>query len=179
MTRLGASEHFEAGEVRATHGLRGELRVRPLSGTGSALFDARRVLLSRPGVAPVEYEVLRAARTRDQVLLRLRDIADIGQAEALIGCKVLMRFADLPALPDDEFYWFELQGMTVVDRQHGEIGRIEDLYSSPAHDIYVVRGPRGEVLVPAVGEIVLGIERTSRRMTVDLPEGLLPETDDL
>jgi len=176
---LGAAELFEAGEVRATHGLRGELRVRPLSGAGSALFDAPRVMLARAGGAPVEYEVLRAARTRDQVLLRLRDITDISQAEALVGSKVLMRFADLPELPADEFYWFELQGMSVVDRQHGEIGRIEDLYSSPAHDIYVVRGVRGEVLIPAVDEIVLSIERTTRCMTVDLPEGLLPATDDL
>lgn len=176
---LGAAELFEAGEVRGTHGLRGELRVRPLSGAGSALFDAPRVLLSRPGAAPVEYEVLRAAPTRDQVLLRLRGITDIGQAETLIGSKVLMHFADLPELPEDEFYWFELQGMSVVDRQRGDLGRIEDLYNSPAHDIYVVRGPRGEVLIPAVDEIVLSIERATRRMTVDLPEGLLPETDDL
>lgn len=176
---LGAAELFEAGEVRGTHGLRGELRVRPLSGAGSALFEATRVLLSRPGAAPVEYEVLRAARTRDQVLLHLRGVEHISQAEVLVGSKVLMRFADLPGLPADEFYWFELQGMAVVDRQRGEIGRIEDLFSSPAHDIYVVRGPYGEVLIPAVDDIVLSIERTTRRVTVDLPEGLLPEADDL
>jgi 16S rRNA processing protein RimM len=90
-----------------------------------------------------------------------------------------MRYGDLPDLADDEFYWFEIEGLTVVDRTRGEIGILEDMFSTAAHDIYVVRGRLGEILIPAVDEFVLGVDQEERRMTVDLPEGLVPDTDEV
>lgn len=162
-----------------THGLRGEVRVRALSGAASALFDATRVQLVQGSTPPVEYRVERTSLHRGQVLMKLQGLDRIELVEPLLGSRVLMRFADLAQLPDDEFYWFELEGMRVVDRQLGVIGRIEELLVTPAHDVYVVRGERGEVLIPAVDEFVVDVDRQQRCMTVDLPEGLVPEADDL
>lgn len=179
MTVLGDLKTFIAGAVTATHGLRGELRVRPASGGASALRGAERVLLQRGGGEPVAYRVQRAGVHRGLLLLKLAGLDRIEQVEELVGAQVLMPYADLPSLPDDEFYWFELEGMTVTDRRLGELGRIEDLFETPAHDVYVVRGPRGEVLIPAVAAMIVAVDRRARRMTVDLPEGLVPEPDDL
>lgn len=162
-----------------THGLRGELRVRPLTGGSSALLDAQRVLLRHGAGEAVTYTVTRSAVHRNMVLLKLRGIDLIEQAEVLVGARVLMPYADLGELPEDEFYWFELEGMTVVDRHHGELGRIEDLFETPAHDVYVVRGRYGEVLIPAVAEMIVSVDRQQRCMTVELPEGLVAEADDL
>lgn len=162
-----------------THGLRGEVRVRALSGAASALFDATRVQLVQGSTSPVEYRVERTSLHRGQVLMKLQGLDRIELVEPLLGSRVLMRFADLAQLPDDEFYWFELEGMRVVDRQLGVIGRIEELLVTPAHDVYVVRGEHGEVLIPAVDEFVVDVDRQQRCMTVDLPEGLVPEADDL
>jgi 16S rRNA processing protein RimM len=179
VTVLGDQKTFIAGEVTATHGLRGELRVRPISGGTSALLTAERVLLRRGGDEPIEYRVQRVGAQRGQLLLKLAGLDRIEQVEGLIGARLLMPFADLPPLPADEFYWFELEGMTVADRRLGELGRIEELFETPAHDVYVVRGARGEVLIPAVAAMIVAVDRQTRRMTVDLPEGLVPETDDL
>ena len=56
---------------------------------------------------------------------------------------------------------------------------VEEVFTTAAHDIYVVRGRYGEVLIPAVAEFVVEIDRDGRRMTVDLPEGLVPENDEV
>jgi len=67
----------------------------------------------------------------------------------------------------------------VVDRRRGELGRLDDLLATGGHDLYVVNGRFGEVLIPAVGRFVLAIDPGAGVMTVDLPEGLVAEVDDL
>lgn len=171
---------FEVGVVAGTHGLRGELRVRPISGSASALLDAGCVFLaSGEAGATVEHKVLRATPHKSQVILRLAGLEHISAAEGLLGRRVFMRYADLGELPDDTRYWFQLAGLTVVDRQRGAIGTLDDLFTTPAHDVYVVNGPFGEVLIPAVEAMVVAIDLETRQMTVDLPEGLIPDADDL
>lgn len=171
---------FEVGVVAGTHGLRGELRVRPISGSTSALLDAGSVFLaSGEAGATVEYKVLRTTPHKSQVILRLTGLEHISVAEGLLGRRVFMRYGDLGELPDDTRYWFQLAGLAVVDRQRGPIGTLDDLFTTPAHDVYVVNGPFGEVLIPAVEAMVVAVDLETRQMTVDLPEGLIPDADDL
>jgi len=171
---------LEVGVVAGTHGLRGELRVRPLSGNTSALLDATRVSLAVGAAgAKVEYKVLHASPYKAQIRLQLAGLEHISVAEGLVGSRVFMRQTDLGELPDDTRYWFQLAGLNVVDRQRGTLGTLDDLFTTPAHDIYVVNGPYGEVLIPAVAALVIAIDLEARQMTVDLPEGLIPDADDL
>ena len=172
-----AAELFAAGVIVGTRGLRGELRVRPSSGSGSALLDAETVWLAVAGGVPTPFAVVKATANKMLVMLQLATLDHIDKVAGLNGTPVLMRYADLGELPEDSYYWHQLQGLSVVDKQRGEIGSIEDLFSTAAHDIYVVRGRFGEVLIPAVDAFVVEIDEATRRMTVDLPDGLIPGTD--
>lgn len=174
-----ADEMFRVGTVTGTHGLRGDLKVRPVTSGSAALLEAREVLLEHPAGAVVWRRTLRASEHKGLILLRLEGVDSIETAQPLVGSGVLMRREDLAELPEDENYWFELEGMSVVDLRRGGLGTLEDMFTTAAHDIYVVRGPFGEILIPAVDAFVVEIDRTLRRMTVDLPEGLVPETDAL
>jgi len=167
------------GVVAGTHGLKGDLKVRPSSGDSDSLLDAPEIFLRRGAEEPVSQRPARVAFHKGNILLRLQGLESIEAVQSLVGCEVLMRYSDLPELVDDEFYWFEIKGLTVVDQSRGEIGTLEDMFSTAAHDIYVVRGPLGEILIPAVDEFVLEIDREGRRMTVDLPEGLVPDPDEV
>jgi len=167
------------GVVTGTHGLRGDLKVRPQSGDSGSVLDAPVVFLRRGAGEPVEHKPVRIALHKGIVLLRLQGLEKIEAVESLVGSEVLMRYSDLPELVDDEYYWYELEGLTVFDQGRGEIGTLEDMFSTPAHDIYVVRGPLGEILIPAVDEFVLDVDLDRGRMTVDLPEGLVPDTDEV
>lgn len=172
-----ATALFEAGVIVGTRGLRGELRVRPSSGSSTALLDVETVFLAVAKGEPAPFAVSKATLVKGQVMLQLATLDHINKVEGLSGTPVLVRYADLDELPEDSYYWHELQGLSVVDKQRGEIGSIEDLFSTPAHDIYVVRGRFGEVLIPAVDAFIVEIDEATRCMTVDLPDGLIPGTD--
>jgi 16S rRNA processing protein RimM len=167
---------FPAGVVIGVHGLRGDLKVRPLSGDSTSLDSVKEVTLRGTNTNSL-HKVQKASRHKENLLIRLEGIDSIESAETFIGCEVLISHNDLVALPEDEFYWFQLEGLRVDDSQHGDLGRIIEIFTTPAHDILVVRGPRGEVLIPVVDAFILSIDEDAKVMHVDLPEGLVPEVD--
>ncbi|WP_305044182.1 ribosome maturation factor RimM [Geoalkalibacter sp.] len=169
-------ELFQAGVVVGTHGLRGDLKVRPLTPGSTVLLDTRTVHLGRDGQEDLAtYQVRRAVAHKGLVLLRLEGRESIEAAAPLKGSKVFMPLAELPDLEDDESYWYELQGAEVIDRRLGLLGILEDLFVTAAHDVYVVRGRFGEVLIPAVDEFILEFDEEQGRLLVDLPFGLVDE----
>lgn len=158
------------------HGLRGDLKVRPLSGDSTSLDSVKEITLQGPTKTTL-HQVQRAARHKGNLLIRLEGVTSVEHAAEFIGCEVLISHDDLRALPDDEFYWFQLEGLRVDDRQQGNLGKIVEIFTTPAHDILVVRGPRGEVLIPVVDAFILKIDEDAKVMHVDLPEGLVPEAN--
>lgn len=175
----GAGQLFQLGVVVGTHGLRGDLKVRPLTPDSRSLLVAEQVFIRDKEGGLHSHEPARAVPQKGNVLLRLRGFESIEAVQHLVGSDVLMSYADLPDLDDDEFYWYELQGLKVVDRTRGELGVLDDLLATGAHDIYVVNGRFGEIMIPAVSQFVLDIDLESGQMTVDLPEGLVPEADEV
>ncbi len=167
-------ELFLLGVVTGTHGLRGDLKIRPLSENSDALQSAGEIFLRR-GDEVVRYLPARVSIHKGNFLLRLQGLTHIDAVQPLVGCEVLMHFGDLAPPGEDEFYWFELEGLKVVDRNRGELGTLEELFTTAAHDIYVVRGRFGEVLIPAVDEFIVEVDRPGGRLLVDLPEGLVPD----
>jgi len=174
-----SSEWFAVGAIVAVHGLRGDLKVRPLTADSDALVSATRLLLVDRKGHELPVVPLRVTAHKGNYLLRLRGMEHIDTVESLVGREVRMLYEDLPKLADDEYYWHQLQGLRVVDRRRGELGRLDDLLATGAHDVYVVNGRFGEVLIPAVGRFVLDVDPDAGVMTVDLPEGLVAEVDGL
>ena len=166
-------ELLPLGRVVGIHGLKGDLKVRVHSADPTALRAAVRVFLSRPGGEPAPHRVEQAVWHKAHLLLRLEGCRRAEDAQALVGYEVLLPAEELPELADDEFYWRELQGMTVIDRQRGELGTLQEIFNTAAHDIYVVQGRFGEILIPVVDEFILEVDVEQRRMLVELPEGLI------
>ncbi len=170
---------FRVGMVIGVHGLKGDLKVRPETRDSEALLQAGQVFLRRPGAEMEAYRPARVAPHKGGFILRLAGLDDINSVERLVGCEVLMPLDQLSELPEGENYWYELKGLRVVDRRLGELGELAELFTTAAHDLYVVRGARGEVLIPAVRQFVLEVDLEAGRMLVDLPEGLVPEPDEV
>jgi hypothetical protein len=82
----------------------------------------------------------------------------------------------LPVLTEDTYYWFDLVGLSVYDPAGFLLGRLDEVIPTPGNDVYVVKGnvegqPR-ELLIPAIGDVVLSIDMAGKTMVVELPEGL-------
>ena len=170
-------ELMEVGVVIGTHGLRGDLKIRTLPTGGLALPGARKVYLKNSEGHPVPYDAVRSSLHKQNILLRLSGFESLDDVQALIGSSVWMDKVELPELDDDQFFWTDIEGLEVVDCGTGIIGEVVGMFSTPAHDIIEVQGRFGEVLVPAVEPFLVEIDQSKGVLHVDLPEGLIPNTE--
>ena len=168
---------LEIGKIVGTHGLRGDLKIRLNSGDPDILLNAEQIVLHLPSGERLAVKAVRQAVHKGQVLLRLQGFESINLVEHMPGGLVLLPEAQLPELEEDEFYWSQLTGLQVIDRSRGPIGNLRQIFTTAAHDTYVVKGEYGEVMIPAVAQFVLEIDLEKQVMNVDLPEGLIPEEE--
>mgnify|MGYP001823324803 FL=1 len=115
---------------------------------------------------------------KGHILLRLKGYENINLVTVFVGREVLMLRSEVSGLDAGESYWQDIQGIEVVDRRCGSLGTLEDMFTTAAHVIYVVQGPFGEVLIPFVDAFISDVDIAGNRMMVDLPEGLVPESDE-
>jgi 16S rRNA processing protein RimM len=96
-------------------------------------------------------------------VLRLEGISDRATAERLVG-----RYLEAPAqpLPADTYYWHQLIGMAAVDEAGNELGTVVEVFRAGENEVYRIEGPSGELLVPALRDVVRSIDLAAGRMVV-------------
>ncbi len=158
------------------HGIRGSLKVHSYAESMSIYKAEEGIRLALPD-GSVRTMTIQWVKPHGRVLLMtLDEVADRSQAESLIGSTLFADRACLPALEEDTYYWSDLVGLRVYDTAGVHLGRLDEVIPTPGNDIYVVRGeqegqPR-EMLIPAIGDVVLKIDLEGKTMIVDPPEGL-------
>lgn len=153
------------GRITKPHGLRGQVKVRVDSDVRDQLQPGRRVRLGGPG--PVrEYEVETFGFQGNAGLLGLAGVRDRDAAEALVGGVLEVEAGALPALSEGEYYWHQVAGLRVVSEEGRFLGTLADMFSTPAHDVWVARAPGQEYLIPAVGEVVLSVNPAEKEVRV-------------
>jgi 16S rRNA processing protein RimM len=166
------------GEVVAIFGLRGELKVRINTDFQDPFAQAKKVCL-RPrskadpaatGRVAQLFDIERARMHKEQVLLKVRGIESIEDAERWRGARVQIRRSDVGPLPENSYYSQDLIGFDVVTRTGRVVGKLEKILPYPAQDLFQI----GDILIPAVKEMV-EVDPAARRIIVDPPEGLLPD----
>ena len=165
-----SSGHVAVGRVVAPHGLRGEIRVEPLTAQ-SEHFAAGRTLW----IEETAHEVEASRRQRGFVLLRLSGMASVEAAEALRGSLLSLPESELAPLPEGEYYAYQIIGLEVYDGDGARLGKVVGLFPTGSNDVYVVDGPRGELLLPAIDDVIVEVDVAGGRMVVSLMDGLLPE----
>jgi 16S rRNA processing protein RimM len=122
-----------------------------------------------------EYLVERARVQGEMVLLKLQNIDDRTTAERYRGTTVDVTVETAGAPPRGQFYWHQVIGLAVEDAQtHELLGTVADILETGANDVYIVRGARGEILVPAIKAVVQKIDPVHGRMLIQPLPGMLP-----
>jgi 16S rRNA processing protein RimM len=163
------------GEVGRPHGLRGEVRVIPLT-DDPARFEALAtcVLWSEARDQRQVRRITGARRQGDAVILGLEGCDSAEAAGALVGHLLAVPESEARPLPEGQFYPWQLQGCQVVTEEGAEVGTVKRIEASPAHDLWVVEGAAGrEHLIPAVPAIVREVDLAGRRVVIAPPDGLL------
>ncbi len=178
MMNVAVQGLLEVGVIVGTHGLRGDLKVKPLPTGDLALPGAREVSLRDSAGRLISYRVVRSTLHKQNYLLRLEGLDSLVAVEPLVGVSVFMARAQLPKLPADQFYWTDIEDFEVVDQRLGTLGRVTGMFTTAAHDILEVEGLRGEILIPAIEPFLIECDREGNRLLVSLPDGLVPESGD-
>ena len=162
------------GQIVRAHGLRGELRVAPLTDHPERFQRLSECVLWDASRDERETRCITTARPHgDSVLLTVAGCDSPEAASGLVGRLVAVPEAEaLPPGPG-RFYPWQLEGARVVTEDGREVGRVARIESSPAQDLWVVRGDGREHLIPAVPEIVLDVDVQGQRVVIRPPDGLL------
>ncbi|MGD0673359.1 MAG: ribosome maturation factor RimM [Candidatus Binatus sp.] len=164
---------LRVGRITGAHGLKGALRLRPDNPDSDSLEQVARVFLESAGQAR-EFRLTGLTRLNATTRrITLEGVADVDAAEALKGAVVMLAAEDVPAAKPGEFYYYEAIGCEVFITDGSRLGTIEEIFSTGAHDIWVVRDGEREVLVPVIEDVVKAMDFAARRVTIEPIPGLL------
>ncbi|MBF9219920.1 ribosome maturation factor RimM [Hymenobacter ruricola] len=169
-------ETYQLGYLLKTHGLRGHVAAHFDVDDVDDYLKLKKVYLALPAAPTklVEHNIEKVQpQSGNRVLLKLRGIDRIEEAEPLRGAQLYLPLAELPALDEDQFYFHDVIGFTVVDANLGELGTVENFYELPQQDMLAMRYQGHEVLIPVVDEIVTHADHEKKQVHVNLPDGLL------
>jgi 16S rRNA processing protein RimM len=175
VTRPEPSTLVAVGEILRPVGLRGELRVRPLTDRPAERFPGLgECFLWEPTLDRREpCRVLASRLEGTMVLVRLAGIEGPEAAAALSGWLLAVDREDALPPGDGCFYPWELAGARVLTTEGRDVGGFLRVEASPAQDLWVIGDGSREWLLPAVPDIVVEVSVAARRIVIDPPDGLL------
>jgi 16S rRNA processing protein RimM len=148
----------------------GEVKVQPYSRQPQRFRELRTVYI---GESFTPATVAHRRAYGNGVILRLQTIRSREAARELIGQTLYVPEAEAVPLAKGEYFVHQIVGLAVVTTAGEALGTVTDIVETGSNDVYVVRGARGEVLVPALKDVIKDVDLDAGTMTVELPPGLL------
>jgi 16S rRNA processing protein RimM len=174
-----AKNLFPIGRVIKTHGIKGKVKVDYFGEDLHRFSLYREIFIEGEKDRPRAYEVLEAIPQPPRLILKLKGIEKVEEAEPLIGKEIFIKREALLELEKGEYYWMDILGMEVETQAGKRIGKVMEIFPTGAHDVYVVEGKRGEILLPATEEVIQSIDLKRGVMTVIRMEGLWEDEDEI
>jgi 16S rRNA processing protein RimM len=167
------------GRVVRPHGVRGKIKLEYFGEDVNCFPPSREVFIEVKAGRLQAYEILETTPQAPRLILHLKGIERREEVEPLIGKEVFIKREVLPDLEEGEYYWMDLLGMSVETQEGKKIGRVKEIFSTGANDVFVIEGKRGEIFLPATEEVVQGVDRERGVMKVSRKNGLWEEEDEV
>ena len=174
---------IEVGRVLGAWGIKGGIRVQPFSKDPEALLSAKRWFIRPPeglgaklGVLsfPPSLRVTHSKVHGDSVVATAQQLPDRNAAEAMQGARIFISRSNFPSAGDGEFYWIDLIGLSVRNREGLELGTVSELMSTGPQTVLVLTQPNPddaakplERMIPFVSAYVDKVDMTARLILVD------------
>jgi 16S rRNA processing protein RimM len=151
------------GEIAGSFGVRGELKVQPLTDFPERFDDLSEILVG-PERRP--YRVERARRHSGRYILKLTGVDTPEAVDSLRGAELAVPRDQAIPLPEGHFYLEDIIGATVLDERGEEIGSIRDVLRTGSNEVFVVRGNGGERLIPVIADAIESLDVGNGRVVV-------------
>ena len=163
---------LEAGQIVGTHGVRGEVRVQPWCDTPQQFSGFKHLYWDESGKQPAKGK---ARPHKTMALVKLEGVDTVEAAQALRGRMLYVDRRDI-RLPKGHHLVQDLIGLTIVDADTGETyGTLTDVSQTGANAVYHMQTDKGEILIPAIPDVVISIDTKQDILRLRPMKGLLDD----
>jgi 16S rRNA processing protein RimM len=163
------------GDITKTHGLKGEVKLRPLVIDPSLVQGVRRARIVGEDEDPVETMLEKVRGQGGRWIVKFKDYKTIEEAQSLVGRSLEIYGEDFQPLPDGEYYWFQIEGIRVFDEEDRYYGTVNEIIVTGSNDVYVVQDGDKELLLPMIDSVVKSIDLQENKLIFHIIEGLLED----
>ncbi len=167
---MDKSSCFKIGYVAKTHGLKGEVTV--ILSESVDLNSIKSVFLERTENL-IPYFIEAASDRTDKAFVKFEDVDSLEGANQLKGCSIYLSKTERPKSKRGEFYDDEIVAFSVEDKELGLLGSVTGVMQSGPNRLLVLNYLGKEVLIPTNGPFILSINKTTKKIIVELPDGFL------
>ena len=170
---MATVQYIQVGKLQKAHGLKGELQASIDLYDPDILAEAT-VLFVEVKNAYAPYFVESIKINGSKAIILFDEMKDVNQANTLRGQILYVSTEHFPAIQEDESWQYDdIIGFTIIDKIHGKLGVIEDVFETTGQDLIAMTYKEKEVLIPIVEQIILKVNKKSKSLEVRLPDGLL------
>ena len=160
-------KYFEVGQIVNTFGVKGILKVKPFTDDANRFEELKKVYICKKEKLE-EVEIEEVKYHKDMVLLKVKGIDDMNEAEKVKGLYLKIDRENAKKLPKD------LLGLEVYSDKEELLGKVDDIFRTGANDVYVVKDEKGkQLLLPGIPEVIKEIDLEKEKIIVHLLKGLV------
>ncbi len=158
------------GKIVGAHGRTGTVKVISYAESWEIFRQAAEIYVTSPQDT-IQKQTIRWVKPHHRnLLISFKEINNRTAASNLKSSVICVHRNRLPELAEDTYYWFDLIGISVVNDRGEALGIIERIIDTGAHDVYVVKDGKKEILIPAVASVIEKVDLQNRHMRVNYTE---------
>lgn len=165
-------DYIIVGRIVNTHGIKGELKVYPLTDNIERFDDLKKAYI---GDNKIKAEIDTVKYHKGFVIIKFKEFNDINEVLHFKDSFIYIEENDKVKLPEDHYFIFDIVGCTVYNTEGEKIGVLTEVIQSASNDVYVVKNmeKNRSYLIPAVKEFVTEVDIKNKRITIDPIEGMI------
>jgi len=161
-------EFITIGEIIAPWGIKGKLKVKVVTEFPQRFTPGSKLYINRQPMT-----ISSAEWHKGMAVIKLDSIDNIEDAQRLRGQPTEIHYSQVYPLPEGQYYHFQLIGLEVWTTRGELLGTVTEILTAESNDNYVVRGTKGEILIPAIEDVIKSIDVSQGRIVIEPIEGLL------
>jgi len=161
-------ERLVVGRVSGVWGLVGHLRVQVITNNVSRFSVGNHFYIENNN-----YECLDSWYSKSSLIIKFSDVYERSKAMDLVGKLIEINISDAPLLPDGEYYHHEIVGVEVWTNTGLYVGSISEILDTGSNDVYVVESETGELLIPAIPDVIESFNVDTGKAVISPIKGLL------
>jgi 16S rRNA processing protein RimM len=167
-------EYFEIGQIVNTSGLKGFLKIKPFTDDIKRFNKLTTIYISINNELQ-EFQIEEVKYIKNMVLLKLKGIDTIEEAEKYKNYYIQINKKDAPELKKDSYFIADIENCDVYEQDTNKyLGKIIEVFSTGSNDVYVVKNDKGkQILLPAIKEVIKNVDVENKKIIVKLLEGLI------